>query len=409
MSPVAIVRRAASAAESSSSAGGRWNCELADALDERAREERPVADQPELAEEVLAGGLRLERRQAPRLPASAPRTASARAAGGAVRAREPSTPPKTRADSSSNTTTACGETVDVEALGELRDPGELVGDGRDHGAAQPLQPALEVQQGAVALERARRGQHEVGPADGEAVEHRDRDHVLGALGERADGRVGRGLVAGDDQQPDRLRVRLVLVGGRRPGGGDAAAVRRCGQVERAAAGLALEAECVRGLGEPGAAAAAAAATRRGSPARRRGAAAPSSLPALASARAARPRLRRARSARFPSGRSARSRRRCGAAALSQRSTTGARSATSSSPTRTTISAVGERRERQPERVERVGGRLGQHGGVGAEPAAQEPGERVGLLERLGAGERGDDAACRRREAAPRRGRARHPS
>ena len=55
--------------------------------------------------------------------------------------------------------------------------------------------------------------------------------------------------------------------------------------------------------------------------------------------------------------------------------------------------LGERRERQPERVERVGGRLGQHRGVRAEPAAQEPGERVGLLERLGAGERGDDAGA----------------
>ena len=90
------------------------------------------------------------------------------------------------------------------------------------------------------------------------MEHRDRDHVLGPLGERAHGRVGRGLVAGDDQEADRLRVRVVLVGGRGPGRGDAAAVRRRRQVEGAAAGLALEAERVRGLGEPGAAAATAA-------------------------------------------------------------------------------------------------------------------------------------------------------
>ena len=58
--------------------------------------------------------------------------------------------------------------LDVEAVGELRDPGELVGHGRDHGAAQALQPPLEVDRGAVALERARGGQDEVGPADREA-------------------------------------------------------------------------------------------------------------------------------------------------------------------------------------------------------------------------------------------------
>ena len=81
---------------------------------------------------------------------------------------------------------------------------------------------------------------------------------LGLLGERAHGRVGGGLVAGDDQEADRLRVRLVLVGRCGPGRGDAAAVRRRGQVEGAAAGLALEAERVRGLGEPCAAATAAA-------------------------------------------------------------------------------------------------------------------------------------------------------
>ena len=101
--------------------------------------------------------------------------------------------------------------LDVEALGELREPGELVRHGRDHGAPQPLDAALEVDEGAVALEVARAGQDEVGPADGEALEHRDREHALGLLGEGAHGRVGRSLVAGDDQEPDRLRVLLVAV------------------------------------------------------------------------------------------------------------------------------------------------------------------------------------------------------
>ena len=86
--------------------------ELADALDERAREERPVADEPELAEEVLAGRLR----------ARAARRASGAGAGASYGVRsgspavpfssEPSTPPKISAESSSKTTTACGETVD---------------------------------------------------------------------------------------------------------------------------------------------------------------------------------------------------------------------------------------------------------------------------------------------------------
>ena len=97
--------------------------------------------------------------------------------------------------------------LDAEALGELGDPGELVRHGRDHRAAQALDAALEVDEGAVALEVARAREDEVGPADGEALEHRDRDHDLGLLGERADGGVGGGLVARDDQQADRLRVR----------------------------------------------------------------------------------------------------------------------------------------------------------------------------------------------------------
>jgi hypothetical protein len=91
------------------------------------------------------------------------------------------------------------------------------------------------------------------------VEHRDREYVLRPLGERAHGWVGSGLVAGDDQQADRLRVLLLAVGSGRPGLGDATAVRRRGELEGRAAVLALEAERVRELGE--ARAATTAATR----------------------------------------------------------------------------------------------------------------------------------------------------
>ena len=109
--------------------------------------------------------------------------------------------------------------------------------------------ALEVDHRAVALEVARPGEDEVGPADGEALEQRDRDHGLGVLGERADRRVGGGLVAGDDQEADRVRVGLVGVVGRGPRLADAA--RRSGS----AAGRRRPSP--RGRGAPSAAASAA--------------------------------------------------------------------------------------------------------------------------------------------------------
>ena len=90
------------------------------------------------------------------------------------------------------------------------------------------------------------------------VEHRDRDHGVGALGEVAHGGVRGRLVAGDDEQPDRLVRDLVLVGGAGPRVGHPARVRRRGEVERGAVGLGLEAERVGCLGEPRAAAAARA-------------------------------------------------------------------------------------------------------------------------------------------------------
>ncbi|TML82391.1 MAG: hypothetical protein E6G08_21820, partial [Actinobacteria bacterium] len=50
-------------------------------------------------------------------------------------------------------------------------------------------------------------------------------------------------------------------------------------------------------------------------------------------------------------------------------------------------SVANRRKRQPERVERGTRLLGEHGRVRGEPFAQQPAERVGLLDGLGAGER----------------------
>ena len=54
--------------------------------------------------------------------------------------------------------------------------------------------------------------------------------------------------------------------------------------------------------------------------------------------------------------------------------------------------LGDRRQWQTERVERDRGRLGQHGRVGSEAAAEEPREPVRLLERLRSRESGDDPA-----------------
>ena len=114
--------------------------------------------------------------------------------------------------------------LDAEALGELGDPGELVGHGRDHRPPKPLHPPFEVEERAVALEVRRARQDEVRPADRETVEHGDRKHVLGLLGEGAHCRIGSRLVAGDHQKPDRLRVLLVAVGGSRPGFRDSATI-----------------------------------------------------------------------------------------------------------------------------------------------------------------------------------------
>src|SRR5439155_24930194 len=56
--------------------------------------------------------------------------------------------------------------------------------------------------------------------------------------------------------------------------------------------------------------------------------------------------------------------------------------------------VADRREREPERVEGGARLLGQHAGVRAETGPHEPSERVRLLDRLPAGERGHDPSLR---------------
>ncbi len=91
------------------------------------------------------------------------------------------------------------------------------------------------------------GQDQVGPAAGELVEHREHDHAVRLLGEHAHVGVRRGLVAGDDEELDRLRVGLVGVGRDRPAERDPVAGWTPREMERAAAGLLRESELVREL------------------------------------------------------------------------------------------------------------------------------------------------------------------
>ena len=226
------------------------------------------------------------------------------------------------------------------------------------------------------------GQDEVGPAARERRgTSRSRARRSACSASARTRRVGRGLVAGDDQQPDRLGVRALLVAGRGPGVGDAAAVRRRRQVEGAAAGPVGEAELARERGErarrprppsPDQIRTARSLSRRRLPSASR----------LSASRAAALDRRRRR---------ARPRRRARRAALIQRSTTGARSTTGSSPSTTTSSRVADRGERQ--RGTRRARRVVSSGSTAVcapRPCAHEPRERVGLLDRLRARERGHD-------------------
>src|SRR5204863_787483 len=78
-------------------------------------------------------------------------------------------------------------------------------------------------------------------------------HLLRPLGEGSHVGVGGGLVAGDDEQRDRLRALAFAFGGCGPRVGGAAAVGRARQVESARAGLVGKAELPRERGAMGSA------------------------------------------------------------------------------------------------------------------------------------------------------------
>ena len=120
------------------------------------------------------------RARAPRTPRAPGARRARRAARAAARRRSAPRAPRRRPR-------RAGESSTSKRARELREPRELVGHGRDHRAPEPLHAPLEVHRGSLALERGGRGEDEVGPADRERVEHRDRDHGVGAA-PRAPGR-----------------------------------------------------------------------------------------------------------------------------------------------------------------------------------------------------------------------------
>ena len=146
--------------------------------------------------------------------ASRRRLGCGRAAARARRPRRTGGRRSSVAETSSKTTRRVRRELDAEALGELRDPRELVGARRDHGAALALEAALEVDRRAVALEVARAGQDEVGPADGEALEHR-RSRSRRRRARRARARSGRRR----PRRPRRSAADAARVGGLVVGGG----------------------------------------------------------------------------------------------------------------------------------------------------------------------------------------------
>ena len=118
-SPVAIPRRSASSGESSTSARRPLELELGDALDRGPEKSGAVADaarRPVAAPRGSAARRGAARRRA-RCGAQRRRARRARRRRGRRRSA-----PRARRRRAA----ACGESVDVEALGQLRDPGELV-------------------------------------------------------------------------------------------------------------------------------------------------------------------------------------------------------------------------------------------------------------------------------------------
>ena len=235
------------------------------------------------------------------------------------------------------------------------------------------------------------GQDEVGPADGEALEHR-RSRSRARRARRARARSGR----------RRPRRRRRTAGRSAPGLAPPRRRRRprprrrrgrsacAGRWKAPRAVLAGEAELARERRDVRAAGAAGAR-----PDHDRALALAQPVAELVALRASAQvggsagcAARRRRADRAP-------RRRCGARRWSQRSTIGARSATGSSPSTTTSSASRIAESGRRKASSASARLLRQHGGVRAEPGAHEPAERVGLLDRLGAGERGHDPAVGR--------------
>ena len=134
--------------------------------------------------------------------------------------------------------------LDVEARGQLGQPGELVGRRRGDRAAEALEASLEVHVRPVALEIARSRQDEVGPAA-----HELSNIAITSTCSACSASVrtfGSAAASSPDtiRELDRLRVGRRLVCGAGPRVGDAPRVRRRGQVERARAFLPGEAELV---------------------------------------------------------------------------------------------------------------------------------------------------------------------
>ena len=408
VSPVAIPRRSASAADSSSSRSGRWNWSSGTRSTCGPGEERPVAEEPELADEVLAG-----------LPPAAAGPSPGAGSGRVVRRR-------------ARERRLLAERCEVDAAedpaGELVEHDRGMRRERRRRSARRASRSTRARRGRAAITArrrrcrrpsrfiaSRRARASPSPAGrGRPSRRRATWNIViaitcvGPLGERADARVGRRLVAGDDEQPDRPRARLVLVRRGGPRLGDAAPVRRRGKVERARSracprsrARARPRRAARRRRRPG-------PTRSGPRARRHAAACRARFSPSASSAARRP-PRPAAAGTEPRApivtSSAPLRRAC----LSQRSTTGARSTTSSSPTTTTSSAApivesGARNASSAADVD-----SGSTAECAPRPRRRSAREPVRLLDRLGAGERGHDRRRRRRGGAPRRGRARRPT
>ena len=226
-SPLAIPRRSASGGASSTSARGPQ--ELRARARARRRRRRRAGG---------TGGGEARRRSARRrapgaapAPASSPPRAARRACGAGSGARSPMSVEREVAEEARAQLVVdarrVGRQLDVEPLGELADPGELVRARRERRPAQPLDAALEVHRRPVALERGGRGEDHVGPA-------RRRGRGTSSArsrarpARRARGRSGPTAASSPETMSSSIGSGFASsrVGCDRPGGRDAAPVRR---------------------------------------------------------------------------------------------------------------------------------------------------------------------------------------